>query len=82
MAPLPITATFAGDIVTLAVLADDQDTAAQVADKIAFHVVGKRVAARNAQVKLRLGGQVLDPDQVFGTYAADSLPHVEAFFDE
>jgi toluene monooxygenase system protein B len=82
MAPLPITATFAGDIVTLAVLVDDQDTAAQVADKIAVHVVGKRVAARNAPVKLRVGGQVLDQDQVFRTYAADSLPHVEAFFDE
>jgi toluene monooxygenase system protein B len=82
MAPLPITATFAGDIVTLAVLVDDQDTASQVADKIAVHAVGKRVAARNAPVKLRVGGQVLDQDQVFRTHAADSLPHVEAFFDE
>jgi toluene monooxygenase system protein B len=82
MAPLPIVATFAGDIVTFAFLVDDEDTAETVAAKIAHHVVGRRVAPRQAPVKLRVAGQVIDQDRVFRTVAADSLTHVEAFFDE
>jgi toluene monooxygenase system protein B len=82
MAPLPITATFSGDIVTLAVLVDDADTAAQVADKIAVHVAGKRVADRAAPVRLRVAGQVIEPNEVFGTMTRRPLTHVEAFFDE
>lgn len=82
MAPLPITATFAGDIVTLAVLVDDEDTAEAVAGKIARHAVGRRVAARDVPIRLRVGGRVIDQDQVFGTIPAAPLTHVEAFFDE
>jgi toluene monooxygenase system protein B len=81
MAPLPITATFDGDIVTLAVLVDDEDTAEAVAAKIAHHVVGRRVAAREAPVRVRVGGRVLDQDQPVRTVPLPPLTHVEAFFD-
>ncbi|RKS78708.1 toluene monooxygenase system protein B [Actinomadura pelletieri DSM 43383] len=82
MAPLPLTATFAGDIVTLAVLVDDEDTAATVGEKIAHHVAGRRVAARPAPVRVQLDGRVLDPDEVIGRSGATHLTHVEAFFDD
>lgn len=82
MAPLPITATFEGDIVTLAVLVDDEDTAGTVAAKIAHHVAGRRVAARETPVMLRVAGRVLDHDQVVRTVPLSPLTHVEAFFDE
>jgi toluene monooxygenase system protein B len=81
MAPLPITATFEGDIVTLAVLVDDEDTAEAVAAKIAHHVVGRRVAAREAPVRVRVAGRVLDQDQPVRTVPLSPLTHVEAFFD-
>ncbi len=82
MALLPISATFDGDLVSLLVAVDDEDTADVVAQKIAHHVVGRRVAPRNAPVRLRVGGQVIDKDQVFRTIPAAPLDHVEAFFDE
>ena len=82
MALLPLSATFEGDVVSLLVAVDDQDTAEVVARKIAHHVVGHRVAPRDATVRLRVGGEVIDPEQVFRTVGADSLTHVEAFFDE
>jgi toluene monooxygenase system protein B len=82
MAPLPITATFEGDIVTLAVLVDDEDTVDVVAAKIARHAVGRRVAASEAPVKLRVADRVLEQDQVVRTVPLSPLTHVVAFFDE
>lgn len=82
MALLPLTATFAGDVVTLAVLVDDQDTADTVAAAIAHHVVGRRVAPAAGPVRVRLGGRVLERDQRIGAAGATPLAHVEAFFDE
>jgi toluene monooxygenase system protein B len=82
MALLPLSAVFEKDIVSILVPVDDQDTAEVVGQKIAHHVVGRRVAARQAPVRVRLGGRVLDPEEIIGTAGAGPLDHVEAFFDE
>ena len=82
MALLPLSAVFEGDIVSLLVAVDDQDTAEAAGQKIAHHVVGRRVAARQAPVRVRLAGRVLDRDELIGTAGAAPLDHVEAFFDE
>lgn len=82
MALLPLSAVFEGDVVSLLVAVDDQDTAEAVGQKIAHHVVGRRVAARQAPVRVRLGGRVLGPGDVIGAAGAVPLDHVEAFFDE
>ncbi|WP_300607801.1 toluene-4-monooxygenase system B family protein [Trebonia sp.] len=82
MALLPLSATFDGDIVSLLVAVDDEDTAEVVARKIAHHVVGHRVAPRQAPVRLRAGGRVIAQDQLVRTIPAAPLDHVEAFFDE
>lgn len=81
MALLPLSATFDGDIVSLLVAVDDQDTAEAVGQKIAHHVVGRRVAARQAPVRIRLAGRTLDPGEGIGQAGAGPLDHVEAFFD-
>jgi toluene monooxygenase system protein B len=82
MALLPLSAVFEPDIVSILVPVDDQDTADVVGQKIAHHVVGHRVAASQAPIRVRLGGRVLDPGERIGEAGAGPLDHVEAFFDE
>ncbi|MGD9526560.1 toluene-4-monooxygenase system B family protein [Pseudonocardia sp.] len=82
MAPLPLSAVFEGDFVGLLVAVDDQDSVAVVGQKIAHHVVGRRIPARAAPVGVRYDGRVLDPDRPIGEYGLGLLDHVEAFFDE
>jgi hypothetical protein len=44
MALFPITGRFEGDLMPQLVAVDDEDTLAVVAEKIAYHSVGRRVA--------------------------------------
>jgi hypothetical protein len=48
--PVPINALFGSDFVTLLVVVLATDTMAQVSEKVADNVVGKRVARRNAEM--------------------------------
>lgn len=82
MALLPLSANFENDIVALLVPVDDQDTAQVVGQKIAEHVVGHRVAASPAPIRVRHEGRVLPPEQRIGEAGVGPLDHVEAFFDE
>lgn len=82
MALLPLSAVFDHDFVSLLVAVDDSDTVAVVGQKIAHHVVGRRLPAREAPVGVRHNGQVLPPDQLIGEAGVGPLDHVEAFFDE
>jgi toluene monooxygenase system protein B len=82
MALLPLSGTFIGDITTVGIAVDDQDTAEAVGQKIAHHSVGRRVAARPAPIRVRLHGRVLEQDELIGQAGAAPYDHVEAFFDE
>lgn len=82
MALLPLSGTFIGDITTVGIVVDDEDTAEVVGQKIARHSVGRRVAASSAAIRVRLGGRVLEQDEIIGTAGASPYDHVEAFFDE
>lgn len=48
--PIPINALFGSDFVALLVTILPTDTMAEVGAKVAAHVVGKRVAARDAEL--------------------------------
>lgn len=48
--PIPINALFGTDFVSLLVTILPADTMAEVGAKVAAHVVGKRVAARDAEL--------------------------------
>ncbi|MGF6767779.1 toluene monooxygenase system protein B [Paraburkholderia sp. GAS199] len=65
--PLPINAHFIGDIVTQLVFVLDTDTIAQVADKIAEHVVGIRVARRDAPMVVYFNGAALPMGETVGS---------------
>lgn len=81
MALLPLTALFEGDVLELLIPVDDGDTVEAVSAAIAHHVVGRRVARRNAPIRLRHNGNVLDPHAGIGVSGVGPLEHVEAFYE-
>lgn len=52
--PIPINALFGTDFVSLLVAILPTDTMVQVGAKVAAHVVGKRIAARDAEIAVYL----------------------------
>jgi len=80
MALLPLTALFEGDVLELLIPVDDGDTVEAVTGAIAHHVVGRRVAKRDAPIRLRHHGNVLDPQVTIGSAGVGPLDHVEAFY--
>lgn len=81
MALLPLTALFEGDALELLIPVDDADSVEAVTAAIAYHVVGRRVAQRDAPIRLRHNGNVLDPHAAIGVSGVGPLDHVEAFYD-
>jgi toluene monooxygenase system protein B len=57
--PVPINARFDEDFVTQLVLVMSTDTMAEVAEKVAYHVVGRRIAPRDAAMVVTYRGQEL-----------------------
>lgn len=81
MALLPLTALFEGDVLELLIPVDDADTVEAVGVAIAHHVVGHRVDKRDAPIRLRHNGKVLDPQTGIAAAGVRPLDHVEAFYD-
>jgi toluene monooxygenase system protein B len=82
MALLALSAVFEHDFVSLLVAVDDQDTVEIVGQKIAHHVVDRRIKDRNTPIRVRHKGRVLPRGQRIGETGVGPLDHVEAFFDE
>jgi len=82
MALLPLTALFDGDVLELLIPVDDGDSVESVGQQIAHHVVGRRVARRDAPIRLRHNGNILEPSIGIGAAGVGPLDHVEAFYDK
>ncbi|BBX61465.1 hypothetical protein MSAS_06390 [Mycobacterium saskatchewanense] len=82
MALLPLTALFRGDILELLIPVDDADTVEQVGRQVAHHVVGHRVARRDAPLRVRHDGQILAPEAVIGTLGVKPLDHIEVSYGD
>jgi toluene monooxygenase system protein B len=59
---VPINARFDEDFVTQLVLVTTADTMTEVAEKVAYHVVGRRIAPRDAAMVVTYQGKTLPPD--------------------
>ncbi|MCF7550850.1 toluene-4-monooxygenase system B family protein [Pseudonocardia sp. WMMC193] len=59
MALFPLQAFFEGDFVVLVVPVDDEDSMTAIAEKVAYHVVDRRVAAQDRPMQVRHEGRVL-----------------------
>jgi toluene monooxygenase system protein B len=57
MALFPLQGIFDGDFVVLLVPVDTEDPMTVVAEKIAHHVVGRRVAAQDRPMRVRRQGE-------------------------
>ena len=81
MATLPIQAAFRRDFVTLLVLVDDEDTIEVLAQKVAHHVINRRLPAQGLRMRVRYNQQVLSPDQTIAQAGILPMSFVEVFYD-
>jgi toluene monooxygenase system protein B len=81
MAAVPLHAAFRSDFATLLVLVDDQDTMEVVAQKVAYHVIGRRLPPQKAPMRVQYNGFILPPDQTVAQAAMTPMSFVEVFYD-
>jgi toluene monooxygenase system protein B len=81
MATIPLNAVFRNDFVTLLVFVDDQDTMEVVAQKVAYHVIRRRLPPQDAPMRVQYNDQVLLPDQTVSQAGIVPLSLVEVFYD-
>ena len=81
MATVPLQAAFRGDFVTLLVLVDDQDTMDVVAQKVAHHVINRRLPPESLHRRVRYNQQILSPDQTVAEAGIRAMSFVEVFYD-
>jgi toluene monooxygenase system protein B len=81
MAIVPLQAAFRGDFVALLVPVDDQDTMEVVAQKVAHHVIRRRLPPRDAPMRVQYNDRVLPPDQTVAQARILPMSFVEVFYD-
>jgi toluene monooxygenase system protein B len=73
---LPVNAKFGNDFVTQLVLISTADTMDEVAGKVAYHVVGRRVKKRDAPMAVHHKGKVIPAATVVADSGIGPLDYV------
>jgi len=81
MPMVALQAAFRGDFVVLLVPVDDSDTMAVVAQKVADHVIHRRLPPQDAQMRVQHDGRVLPADQTVAQAALSAMSFVEVLYD-
>ena len=81
MAAVPLQAVFRRDFVTLLVLVDDEDTMEVVAQKVAHHVIQRRLPPQDAPVRVQYNNRILAPEQTVSQAGILPMSFVEVFYD-
>ena len=81
MAMVPLQAVFRGDCLTLLVPVEDQDTMDVVAQKVAHHVIRRRLPALDAPMRVRYHDQALPTDHTVAQAGLSPMSFVEVFYD-
>jgi toluene monooxygenase system protein B len=81
MAMVPLQAVFRGDCLTLLVPVDDRDTMDAVAQKVAHHVIHRRLPAQDAPMRVQYHDRVLPMDLTVAQAGLSPLSFVEVFYD-
>jgi toluene monooxygenase system protein B len=81
MATVSLQAAFRGDFALLLVSVDDQDTMEVVAQKVAYHVIRRRLPPRDAPMRVLYNSCVLAPEQTVTQAGIAPLSFVEVFYD-
>ena len=80
MAPFPVQGIVEGDFVVVLALVDDTDPMTVVADKIAHHGIGVRVARQDRPLKVRRSGELLADDATLAAVGAAPLDVLEVVY--
>jgi toluene monooxygenase system protein B len=81
MAAVPLQAVFRRDFVTLLVLVDDEDTLEVVAQKVAHHVIQRRLPPQDAPMRVQYNNRILAPEQTVSQAGILPMSFVEVFYD-
>ena len=81
MAAVPLQAVFRRDFVTLLVLVDDEDTMQVVAQKVAHHVIQRRLPPQDAPMRVQYNNRILAPEQTVTQAGILPMSFVEVFYD-
>ena len=81
MAAVPLQAVFRRDCVTLLVLVDDEDTMEVVAQKVAHHVIQRRLPPQDAPMRVQYNNRILAPEQTVSQAGILPMSFVEVFYD-
>jgi toluene monooxygenase system protein B len=81
MAAIPLQAVFRRDFVTLLVLVDDEDTMEVVAQKVAHHVIQRRLPPQDAPMRVQYNNRILAPEQTVSQAGILPMSFVEVFYD-
>jgi len=80
MAMFPVQGFLEGDFVVVLALVDDTDPMTVVAEKIAYHSAGKRVAAQDRPMKVKREGETLPDDATLSGIGAMPLDILEVVY--
>ena len=78
---IPLQAVFRGDCLVLLVAVHDRDTMDVVAQKVAHHVIHRRLPARDAPMRVQYNDRVLPSDQTVAQAGMPPMSFVEVFYD-
>lgn len=81
MALFPLQAAFRGDFVALLIPVDDGDSMEVVAQKVAHHVINRRLPAQDAPMRVSHDGQVLPAEQTVAESGLPPMAYIEVFYD-
>jgi toluene monooxygenase system protein B len=81
MALVPLQTIFSGDFVVQLVPVDDQDTMDMVAQKVAYHVVGRRLPPGHGEMRVRFRGQTLPRDQTVAGAGIGPMDVIEVGYE-
>jgi len=81
MAAVPLQAVFRRDFVTLLVLVDDEDTMEVVAQKVAHHVIQRRLPSQDDTMRVQYNNRILAPEQTVSQAGILPMSFVEVFYD-
>jgi toluene monooxygenase system protein B len=81
MAIVPLQAAFRGDFTVLLVPVDDEDTMDVVAQKVAGHVIHRRLPPQDATMRVQYNDRVLPSEQTVAQAGLSPMSFVEVFYD-
>ncbi|KAF3886656.1 MULTISPECIES: toluene-4-monooxygenase system B family protein [Nostocales] len=82
MATIPLMAGFRGDFALILAFVENTDTMDVVAQKVAHHVIGKRLPSKKASMKVKHNERVLESHVTVAQANIQPQDYIEVFYDE